>query len=179
MGGMNPALPGLDPASASVSKTGSPCRSSRTWPTTAGWRKSAREPATCRRRGIPVRVGRPARAQGAVQPRDEHTGLAQTVAVICGTSASLGRGGDPAVAWWLQPSPFDAQQTGRLSRRHLSLELRSGRAWATDGSTNGTWLNDERLTEVAAALVGAGRPAGAGPSGAPADRLADPRGPRA
>ena len=87
-----------------------------------------------------------ARAQGAVQLRDEHTGVVQTLAVVCGMSASFGRGGDPAVAWWLQPSPYDAHQHGRLSRRHLSLELRNGRAWVTDWSTNGTWLNGERLS---------------------------------
>jgi hypothetical protein len=87
------------------------------------------------------------RAQGSVRLRDEHTGLVQTIAVVCGTSASLGRGGDPAVAWWLQPSPYDAHQHGRLSRRHMSLELRDGRAWVTDWSTNGIWLNGERLTK--------------------------------
>jgi hypothetical protein len=88
-----------------------------------------------------------ARAQGAIHIRDEYTGLVQTVAVVCGTSVSLGRGGDPAVAWWLQPSPYDAHQHGRLSRRHMSLDLRDGRAWVTDWSTNGIGLNGERLTK--------------------------------
>ena len=88
-----------------------------------------------------------ARAQGAVHIRDQYTGLVQTVAVVCCRSVSLGRGGDPAVAWWLQPSPYDAHQHGRLSRRHISLELRDGRAWVTDWSTNGVWLNGERLSK--------------------------------
>jgi hypothetical protein len=88
-----------------------------------------------------------ARAQGAVQLRDEHTGLVQTVAAVCGSSASLGRGGDSAVNWWLQPSPYDARQHGRLSRRHVSLEFRDGCAWVTDWSVNGTWLNGERITK--------------------------------
>jgi hypothetical protein len=94
-----------------------------------------------------------ARAQGAAQVRDAHTGLVQTLAVICGSSASFGRGGDSGVAWWLQPSPYDAHQHGRLSRRHVSLELRNGRVWATDWSTNGTWLNDERVTKSQPCLL--------------------------
>ena len=88
-----------------------------------------------------------ARRQGAVHIQDQYTGLVQTVAVVCGKSVSVGRGGDPAVAWWLQPSPYDAHQHGRLSRRHMSLELRDGRAWVTDWSTNGVWLNGERLSK--------------------------------
>ncbi|NLF69064.1 MAG: FHA domain-containing protein [Candidatus Anammoximicrobium sp.] len=88
-----------------------------------------------------------ARAQAAVCVDDLQTGLSQALAVVCGNSANLGRGGDPAVSWWLQPSPFDAHQHGRLSRRHVSLELRDGRAWGSDWSTNGTWLNGERVAK--------------------------------
>lgn len=88
-----------------------------------------------------------ARAQAAVYVHDHQTGLSQSLAVVCGNAANLGRGGDPAVSWWLQPSPFDARQHGRLSRRHVSLELRDGRAWGSDWSTNGTWLNGDRVAK--------------------------------
>ena len=56
-----------------------------------------------------------ATAQGSVCIQDQHTGVACVIAVVCGTSASIGRGGDPAVAWWLQPVPYDAHQHARLS----------------------------------------------------------------
>ena len=97
-----------------------------------------------------------ATAQGAVYIRDRQTGAARAVGVVCGTSASLGRGGDPAVAWWLQPSPYDAHQHGRLSRQHALLALHDNRAWITDWSTNGTWLNGERLSRSENSLVADG-----------------------
>jgi hypothetical protein len=95
-------------------------------------------------------------AAGAMYIRDRQTGAACAVGVVCGTSASLGRGGDPAVAWWLQPAPYDAYQHGRLSRRHALLTLHDGRAWVTDGSTNGTWLNGERLAPAEICLLASG-----------------------
>jgi hypothetical protein len=48
-----------------------------------------------------------------VRLRDGRGGLARAVAVVCGTAAALGRGGNPAVAWWLQPAPYDEHHHGR------------------------------------------------------------------
>ncbi|QGJ71570.1 Hypothetical protein PBC10988_32770 [Planctomycetales bacterium 10988] len=76
---------------------------------------------------------------------DHHTGRSQVIAFVCGTTASMGRGGDPSIAWWLRPHPHDPHQFGRLSRRHTVLTLHEGRAWIEDVSTNGTWLEDQRL----------------------------------
>lgn len=94
-----------------------------------------------------------ARAQAAVWVYDQHTGLRHAISAVCGPTASLGRGGDPAVAWWLRPSPYDAHQHGRLSRCHAALELRDDRAWIADRSTNGTWLNGERLSKATPFLL--------------------------
>jgi hypothetical protein len=79
--------------------------------------------------------------------RDEASRRQWAVAAVCGTAASLGRGGDAGVDWWLQPAPYDATQHRRLSRLHTLLQLRDGRAWATDRSTNGTLLNDQPLAK--------------------------------
>jgi len=95
-------------------------------------------------------------AQGALLIRDRYTGAAGAVGGVCGTSASLGRGGDQAIAWWLQPAPYDAYQHGRLSRRHATVALGEGRAWLTDWSANGTWLNGERVTKAESCLVADG-----------------------
>ncbi len=114
-------------------------------PEPAGWNV----PASASEHGWPAG----ARAQAAVWVYDQHTGLRHAISAVCGASASLGRGGDPAVAWWLRPSPYDAHQHGRLSRCHASLELRDDRAWAADRSTNGTWVNGERLPRAAPCLL--------------------------
>jgi hypothetical protein len=84
---------------------------------------------------------------------DRRTGSAHVLAVRVGTKASLGRGGDPAVTWWLEPDPYDSHQHSRLSRQHVFLELREGRAWAWDQSTNGTWLNNETLAKAPGAML--------------------------
>ena len=94
--------------------------------------------------------------------RDSHPTPVRTVAVVVGSSASLGRGNAPGepgadrVTWRLRPAPYDDRQHGRLSRHHLSLELRNGRASATDVSTNGTWLNGRRLARGELTLVADG-----------------------
>jgi hypothetical protein len=117
-------------------------------PESAGWIT----PALASGHGWPVG----ARAQAAVWVYDEHTGLRHAISAVCGPAASLGRGGDPAVAWWLRPSPYDSHQHGRLSRCHAAIELRDDRAWVADRSTNGTWLNGERLPKTAPCLLAEG-----------------------
>lgn len=84
------------------------------------------------------------------------TATSRAIAVAIGTAAGLGRGGDPGVAWWLKPEPYDARQHGRLSRQHTRIELREGRAWAVDVSTNGTLLNGTALTRGQAELLADG-----------------------
>ena len=60
------------------------------------------------------------------------------------------------MGWWLQPVPYDAHQHGRLSRRHATMDLHDGRAWITDWSTNGTWVNGERLPKSEISLLADG-----------------------
>jgi hypothetical protein len=72
---------------------------------------------------------------------DQQSGQVRSLACLCGTSAVLGRGGEPAVAWWLKPAPYVQDQHVRLSRQHIVLELRGGRAWVTEKGTNRTSLN--------------------------------------
>jgi hypothetical protein len=92
--------------------------------------------------------------------------------LACGSSAVLGRGGDPAVAWWLAPAPYDVEQHKRLSRRHAVLSLDAGRAWLTDQSSSGTWLTQpgararSRVAKGEPELLAAGdeiEPAGVAP----------------
>ena len=51
-------------------------------------------------------------------------------------------GRDPALATVVIPDT-------RISKRHVRIVPRDGRVWAIDqGSTNGTFLKDQRITEV-------------------------------
>ena len=51
-------------------------------------------------------------------------------------------GRDPALAKVVIPD-------SRISKRHVRIVPRDGRVWAIDqGSTNGTFLTDQRITEV-------------------------------
>jgi hypothetical protein len=84
------------------------------------------------------------------------TGQRTAVAMVCGASASFGRGGDPAVAWWLQPVPDNPAQHMRLSRRHTVVTLRAGRAWVSDRSVNGTRLNRVPIARDAPELLAQG-----------------------
>jgi hypothetical protein len=84
---------------------------------------------------------------GVIHLLDRQTQRRHVIVVsACDSAAALGRGGNPAVAWWIKPLRFDEQQYKRLSGNHALIELRDGRAWVTDHSTNGTWLEGERLT---------------------------------
>jgi len=60
---------------------------------------------------------------------------------ICG----LGRGGVPTVRWLLRPYSPDPYQEGRISRCHGLICIENGRAWIEDQSTNGIWVNEDRL----------------------------------
>ena len=95
-------------------------------------------------------------AAGAIYIRDRQTGGAPRGGRGVRHVGEPGARGDPAVAWWLQPAPYDAYQHGRLSRRHALLTLDGGRAWVTDWSTNGTWLNGERLAQSEICLLAGG-----------------------
>ncbi len=95
-------------------------------------------------------------AIAAVHLKDLTSGVLQTFAVVIGSTAKMGRGGVEDVAWWLRPEPYDALQHGRLSRRHLSLELRSGRVWAIDDSGNGSLLNNSPMERRIPALLADG-----------------------
>jgi hypothetical protein len=92
--------------------------------------------------------------------RWEANGRARSLAVVLGGTAALGRGGPdavPPVDWWLHAEPFGSADNRSLSRRHAVLELRDGRAWLTDQSSNqssnGTWLNERRLPGKTAELL--------------------------
>jgi len=97
-----------------------------------------------------------ATAHARIELRDQQTGRTRVVAVVCGQVASLGRGGNSGVAWWLQPEPYTEQQHRRLSREHTIITLRDGRAWVADQGTNGTWLNSQPLKRGKAELLASG-----------------------
>jgi hypothetical protein len=92
----------------------------------------------------------------AVQIENVRTGQKINVAAVCAHSASFGRGGDPTVAWWVLPAPFDAAQHNRLSRRHTAVTLRAGRAWVSEHSTNGTMLNRHKVDKATPELLAQG-----------------------
>lgn len=70
-----------------------------------------------------------------------------------GRSAAIGRGGATEACWWIRPVPDHSEQFSRISRKHLNLELRDGRAWLTDLSANGTSLNGKSLVQGAAVVL--------------------------
>jgi len=88
----------------------------------------------------------------------QRTGTAEphAVAIACGTIAGLGRGGLPQVNLLVEPVPFDAYQANRLSRRHAVVLLTSQRAWLRDDSTNGVWLNGDRIHHAQLELLADG-----------------------
>jgi hypothetical protein len=71
----------------------------------------------------------------------------RTWPILIHSSANVGRGGDESVDWWIEPVPGSSQALSRLSRTHFSFQIRDGRAWLTDRSTNGTWLNGVRISK--------------------------------
>lgn len=78
------------------------------------------------------------------------------VAVACGSSVAIGRGGKPGVHWALRPEPRSEPQTKRLSGQHARLLLKSQRAWIVDSSTNGVWVQGQKLTHGSQELLAAG-----------------------
>jgi hypothetical protein len=77
----------------------------------------------------------------------------QSLLLFKGTSVLIGRGGKSGIQWWIKPQPFDAYQHGRVSSSHCSIKLHNDRAWLTDMSTNGTWLNGQRMAKATPELL--------------------------
>ena len=83
------------------------------------------------------------RFEGVLICYDQQSSEGAATCVICGSQASAGRGGLDSVSWWIAPTPYDEHQHSRLSRQHVSFELRNARAWATNSSVNGLALNGD------------------------------------
>ncbi|MEZ6131531.1 MAG: FHA domain-containing protein [Planctomycetaceae bacterium] len=77
-------------------------------------------------------------------------------AVSAGLRASIGRGGADDVCWWIRPVPDRDGRFSRISRRHVSIELRDQYAWLTDHSANGTLLNGVKLATDEATVLADG-----------------------
>jgi hypothetical protein len=78
----------------------------------------------------------------------------RAVAMVVGRSAVLGRGGDPSVPWWVKPVPYNRDDHVRISRQHVTLGLRDGRAWLTDTSNGGTFVTQPGLRPRSPAVKG-------------------------
>ncbi|HEY1189982.1 MAG TPA: hypothetical protein VGE74_20195, partial [Gemmata sp.] len=91
-------------------------------------------------------VGQPAPpGQALVVIEDRTNGTRSTVAMVRGSGATIGRGGNPGTSWWVQGEPLNKPAHLNISGLHLALELRDGYAWATDRSSRGSRLNGAPL----------------------------------
>ncbi|MCA9060430.1 MAG: FHA domain-containing protein [Planctomycetaceae bacterium] len=80
-------------------------------------------------------------------------GACHCTIVTCGPMASIGRGGAEEVCWWIRPWPENASGFSRISRHHVTLEIRETVAWVTDLSANGTSLNRQRIPKGVATVI--------------------------
>ena len=78
------------------------------------------------------------------------------IGITFGTEASLGRGGDEAVDWWLRPGQGGQNSFAKLSRKHLSIGLKNNHAWICSFGSNGTSLNGAVMTKGRTELLAHG-----------------------
>lgn len=76
--------------------------------------------------------------------------------VTVGDAVTVGRGGRDDVDWWLNPVSEAENLAGRISRKHLKLEFRNGRAWVASLGSNGSSLNGQTLLPSKATLLADG-----------------------
>ena len=82
---------------------------------------------------------------GVIQILDGDREIRRSYAFACSRSTAFGRGGMKKPDWLIRPSPYNVDEHKRISGQHFSVHLSNNRAWITDESANGIWLNGERL----------------------------------
>jgi len=94
--------------------------------------------------------------QALVVIEDQATRMRTTMAMVCGSLATIGRGGKPDTTWWVQSEPLNRSAHLNISGLHAAINIRDGYAWVTDCSRFGTQLNNAPLAPKEATVLADG-----------------------